>query len=185
MHQLLGDWCQNAVSHVTLYDKYNTKKWQITHGFMTVQMAKSWCMSNVIGRPCNTSQCRPSAKILATFVTYPAYVSTMLKCDGSTFRRRLHNHIIAWYQNSTFSTCSANIFILTTYFWQHWAANLNTVKQHGNYPGSCALASFFVVWPTMSCFADWSKCRHVTLINIEWSTCHSRPCIIKMIHVYH
>jgi len=26
----------------------------------------------------------------------------------------------------------------------------------------------FVVWPTMSCCADRSKCRHVTLIIIEW-----------------
>ena len=24
-----------------------------------------------------------------------------------------------------------------------------------------------VVWPTMSCFADWSKCRHVTFTIIE------------------
>ena len=28
----------------------------------------------------------------------------------------------------------------------------------------------FVVWPTISCFADWSKCSHVTFIIIEWST---------------
>jgi len=27
---------------------------------------------------------------------------------------------------------------------------------------------FIVVWPTMSCFTDWLKCRHVTLIIIEW-----------------
>jgi len=39
-----------------------------------------------------------------------------------------------------------------------------------------------VVWPTMSCFADWSKCHHVTFIIIEWSTCRSRQCIIAMIH---
>ena len=40
----------------------------------------------------------------------------------------------------------------------------------------------FVVWPAMSCFADWSKCRHVTLIIIEWSTCHGRLCVIIMIN---
>jgi len=28
----------------------------------------------------------------------------------------------------------------------------------------------FVVWPTMSCFAGWSKRRHVTFIIIEWYT---------------
>ena len=39
-----------------------------------------------------------------------------------------------------------------------------------------------VVWPTTSCFADWSKRLHVTLITIEWSTCHGRPCVIIMIN---
>ena len=28
-----------------------------------------------------------------------------------------------------------------------------------------------VVWPTMSCFADWSKRRHVTFVIIECLTC--------------
>jgi len=28
-----------------------------------------------------------------------------------------------------------------------------------------------VVWPTMSCFADWSKCCHVTSVTIECWTC--------------
>jgi len=37
----------------------------------------------------------------------------------------------------------------------------------------------YTVLPTMSCFADWSKCCHVTLIIIEWSTHHGRPCIIR------
>jgi len=43
-----------------------------------------------------------------------------------------------------------------------------------------------VVWPTTSCFADWSKCRHVTLRIIDcqevvltcyriFTTCHPRP----------
>ena len=40
----------------------------------------------------------------------------------------------------------------------------------------------FDVWPTMSCFADWSKCSHVTLIIIIWSTRHGRPCVIIMIN---
>jgi len=31
------------------------------------------------------------------------------------------------------------------------------------------------VWPTMSCFADWSKRRHVTLSIIIWSTLHGHP----------
>ena len=37
-----------------------------------------------------------------------------------------------------------------------------------------------VVWPTMSCFADWSKWSHVTLII--WSTVprYCRPCAIIM-----
>jgi len=35
-----------------------------------------------------------------------------------------------------------------------------------------------VVWPSMSCFADWSKCHHVTFIIIEWAMHHGRPCII-------
>ena len=43
-------------------------------------------------------------------------------------------------------------------------------------------SSRLVVWPTMSCLADWSKCRHVTLIMVEWSTRHGRPCIITMMH---
>ena len=29
----------------------------------------------------------------------------------------------------------------------------------------------FVIWPTMSCFADWSKRRHVTFTIIECWTC--------------
>jgi len=29
-----------------------------------------------------------------------------------------------------------------------------------------------VVWPTTSCFADWSKRRHVTLSIIECRTIH-------------
>ena len=34
-----------------------------------------------------------------------------------------------------------------------------------------------VVWPTRSCFADWSKRHHMTLIIIiEWSTRHDRQC---------
>ena len=37
-----------------------------------------------------------------------------------------------------------------------------------------------VIWPTVICFADWSKRHHVTLSIIEWSTCHSRPCVIIM-----
>ena len=44
------------------------------------------------------------------------------------------------------------------------------------------LAEFIVVWPTTSCFADWSRCRHVTLIVIEWSTRHGWPRVIIMIH---
>jgi len=32
-----------------------------------------------------------------------------------------------------------------------------------------------VVWPTMSCFADWSKRRHVTLSIITCSPLHSHP----------
>ena len=36
----------------------------------------------------------------------------------------------------------------------------------------------------MSCFADWSKHRHVTFIVIEWSMRHGRLCIITMIHGY-
>jgi len=38
-----------------------------------------------------------------------------------------------------------------------------------------------VVWPNMSCFADWSKCCHVTWIIIQWSTRHGRLCIITML----
>ena len=51
------------------------------------------------------------------------------------------------------------------------------------------LTCYFVVWPTMSCFADWSKRRHVTLIKVEWSTRDGQPCVITMINghvtVYH
>jgi len=32
-----------------------------------------------------------------------------------------------------------------------------------------------VVWPIMSCFADWSKCHHVTLSIIICSPLHSHP----------
>jgi len=32
-----------------------------------------------------------------------------------------------------------------------------------------------VVWPTMSCFADWSKRRHVTLVIIICSPLHGHP----------
>ena len=48
------------------------------------------------------------------------------------------------------------------------------------YATLCVLVHI-VVWPTMSCFADWSKCRHVTLV-IEWSTRHGRPCVIITIN---
>jgi len=41
---------------------------------------------------------------------------------------------------------------------------------------------FLVVWPTMSCFADRSKRRHVTLFIIEWPTHHGRPWVIIMIN---
>ena len=41
----------------------------------------------------------------------------------------------------------------------------------------------FVIWPTMSCFSDWSKYHHVTFIIIEWSSHHGRPCVIIMIRV--
>ena len=37
-----------------------------------------------------------------------------------------------------------------------------------------------VVWPTMSCFADWLKRRHVTLSIIKWSVRHGRPWVIIM-----
>jgi len=39
---------------------------------------------------------------------------------------------------------------------------------------------WLVAWPATSCFADWSKRRHVTLSSIEWSTRHSRPIVIIM-----
>jgi len=43
-----------------------------------------------------------------------------------------------------------------------------------------------VIWPTTSCFADWSKCRHVTFLIVDcqevvltcyriFITCHRRP----------
>jgi len=51
------------------------------------------------------------------------------------------------------------------------------------------LTYVIVVWPTVSCFADWSKCCHVTLIIIEWSTHHGQPRVIIMINghvtIYH
>jgi len=37
------------------------------------------------------------------------------------------------------------------------------------------MAVVYVVWPTTSCCADWSKRCHVTFITIEWWTCW-RPC---------
>ena len=42
-----------------------------------------------------------------------------------------------------------------------------------------ATANTIVVWPPMSCFADWLKCRHMTF---EWSMRHGRPSIIAMMH---
>ena len=35
---------------------------------------------------------------------------------------------------------------------------------------SINVCRLFVVWPTTSCFADWSKRRHVTFIIIDWPT---------------
>ena len=37
------------------------------------------------------------------------------------------------------------------------------------------LAKYIVVWPTTSCFADWSKRRHVTLSIIICSPLHGHP----------
>jgi len=44
------------------------------------------------------------------------------------------------------------------------------------------VTNLFVVWPTMTCFADWSKRRHVSFVIIEWWTRHGRPCVIIMIN---
>ena len=41
-----------------------------------------------------------------------------------------------------------------------------------------------VAWPTMSCFADWSKSHHITLSIIEWSTFHGRPVVIIHTHTH-
>jgi len=60
----------------------------------------------------------------------------------------------------------------------------NSSLDHGSVPSS--FKSGFVVWPTTSCFADWSKRRHVTLHIIDcqevvltcyriFITCHRRP----------
>jgi len=40
---------------------------------------------------------------------------------------------------------------------------------------TAAVAYSFVIWPTTSCFADWSKRRHVTLSIIICSPLHGRP----------
>jgi len=42
-----------------------------------------------------------------------------------------------------------------------------------------------VTWPTTSCFADWSKCRHVTSSIIECPPRHGRPSDSSMSDVRH
>jgi len=54
---------------------------------------------------------------------------------------------------------------------QSTAANVSSVVFTATVEGR---TETFVVWPTRSCFADWSKCRHVTFIIVEWSTRHGR-----------
>ena len=40
-----------------------------------------------------------------------------------------------------------------------------------------SITATVVVWPTTSCFADWSKRRHVTLSIIEWRTIHGHDLV--------
>jgi len=44
-------------------------------------------------------------------------------------------------------------------------------NKHHFWPSS----DYFVVWPTMSCFTDWSKRRHVSLSVIICSPLHGHP----------
>ena len=56
------------------------------------------------------------------------------------------------------------LFVQTAYLLSHMLSH----------PSRC-MSKQFVVWPTMSCFADWSKRRHVTLSVIICSPLHSHP----------
>jgi len=75
--------------------------------------------------------------------------------------------IINFKVDHTKSKCLQNSILLTSY-----------IKNTSGYFGT----QCFVVWQTMSCFADRSICRHMTFIIIEWSTHHGQPCIITMTH---
>ena len=55
----------------------------------------------------------------------------------------------------------------------------SVTKYMAAYLNHCQQWIHAVVWPTMSCIADWSKCRHVMLIIIKWSTHHGPWCIIQ------
>jgi len=57
---------------------------------------------------------------------------------------------------------------VTAATWQSWQCQVLPDSQLTSH-GDCT-QPIIVVWPTMSCFADWSKCCHVTfIIIIEWS----------------
>jgi len=62
---------------------------RMSHGFMTLQTAKSRHTSNVIVRSCSVFGRWVSARMLAMFVTETAYGFATLKCVGNVARRLL------------------------------------------------------------------------------------------------
>jgi len=52
-----------------------------------------------------------------------------------------------------------------------------TFSTSGRYISHVPLTTVRVVWLTTSCFADWSKRRHVTLSIIEWRTIHGHDLV--------
>jgi len=69
---------------------------------------------------------------------------------------------------------SATAIQLTPKLYYSWPYNKTYQARSGDIFNQGS-SYFIVVWPTMSCFADWSKCRNVTLSIIVCSPLHVHP----------
>jgi len=70
--------------------------------------------------------------------------------------------------------------LIVIYHWSQYIFDIVASCSFLTFAFRQGTAATWLSYDQLSCFADWSKCRHVTLIIIKWSTRHGRPCIIIM-----
>ena len=95
------------------------------------------------------------------------------KLQQSSFSSKWSKSAVAWSANSRRRTPATQKVLLNGWQFAVWDdAQLNV----------CRPSPLFVVWPTTSCFADWSKRRHAfpTINRLTW-TCWT--IIVRHFHV--